>query len=167
MMDNCNAFEVSRDRQAADRIAPVASLLLAGLMLLGVTGCGGETDPRGDRVGVRGEVLLDGQPLTGAKIVFVSAHDGAVKAISTIQEGHYEIEAEHGPLVGKSRVEIVPEFIELEQLESERGDDKLSVPELTTTAIPAKYNARSELFANVSGEGENEFNFQLTTQSRP
>ncbi len=76
-------------------------------------------------------------------------------------EGRYEITPEHGPLTGQSRVEIHPEMIELAELESTRGDDRLAVPKLNQVDIPAEYNAASTLIVEVAENGDNQFDFEL------
>ena len=141
------------------------SVIVSSMALL-MLGCGGHNDPRGVRVGVQGNVTLDGKPLSGARIMFVSGDGGTVKAVAAIRDGNYEIAPEHGPLVGRSRVEIHPEMMELAQLEAERGDDRLAVPKLNKVDVPRAYNANSGLTARVSAEGENNFDFDLKSDPK-
>lgn len=143
----------------------VALAISMGLLSV-LSGCGdASVDGRGQRVAVAGTVLLDGSPLSRARILFVSDEGaGAIKASALIDEGTFAIDAGHGPLAGTARVEIHPELIELEELESIRGGDHRQHVEAQTVSIPARYNHASELTATVSANGENEFTFELTSQ---
>lgn len=139
------------------------ALLLIALIVF--SGCfGSRTDPRGERFAVGGKVLIDGKPLSEARIVFVPIdRKKAVKATASINEGVYKIESENGPMAGKMRVEIQTEILELEELEKMRGEDKTLVPELNKVEIPERYNVKSELTAEVRTEEENTFDFSLVT----
>ncbi|MCA9067349.1 MAG: hypothetical protein KDA84_00395 [Planctomycetaceae bacterium] len=141
------------------------SLLL--FIPLWTLGCGMSEDPRGARVGVRGTVLLDGQPVDRARILFLSAEgENKVTATGSIVDGFYNIPAERGPLVGKMRVKIQPDKIELEEFEAARkGDLRKRVP-VETITIPAKYNVKSELVREIQeDETQNVLDFDL--ESKP
>lgn len=55
--------------------------LLLSLLLLSCLGCSGaKEDPRGDRIPVSGLIYYDGDPLTSARILFISeSPEGKVK----------------------------------------------------------------------------------------
>ena len=141
------------------------ALLIASLSV-SVFGCGGsEVDERGQRVSVTGEVKLDGQPLSNARIVFISdAGAGAVKASALIENGTYSIDGAHGPLPGNAKVEIHPELMELASLEAAKGGDRYKRVDTRSINIPARYNSRSELTAQLSEDGDNAFNFELASK---
>ncbi len=130
-----------------------------------LNGCwGAKSDPRGERFAVRGEVLIDGKPLSEARIVFVPIdRHKSVKATASINGGFYNIESANGPLAGKMRVEIQTDILELEELEKIRGDDKTMVPQLNKVDIPERYNVKSELTAEVKPKVENSFDFSLVS----
>jgi hypothetical protein len=143
-------------------------MALCALMFLLLAGCGGDVeDPRGQRVGVRGTVEWNGKPLDRARIVFSPAEgDATITATGSIVNGAYEIPAESGPLVGKMRVEIQADKIELEEFEAARGGDKRKRPRVETTVIPAKYTTQSTLDAVVTeDEAKNVFDYHL--ESKP
>ncbi len=144
------------------RFAP----LLIGMVLVSLAGCGSRADERGTRVGVRGTVLLDKKPLERARIVFRAATgENTITATGKIVDGMYEIPAEHGPLVGKMRVEIQPEAIELEEFEAARGGDIRKNVQIQAVKIPAMYNTKSTLVADVTAdETQNFLNFSLKSQ---
>lgn len=130
-----------------------------------LSGCGAEVDQRGQRVGVSGQVMIDGQPLTKGRIVFVSDDGaGAVKATALIENGTYAIDKKQGPLASNARVEIHSELLELGELEVARGGDRFMKIDIRPIVIPHRYNTRSELTAQISKTGENAFNFELTSK---
>jgi hypothetical protein len=59
------------------------------------------------KVPVRGQVTLDGQPLSEAVIVFVPLEAGIKKTGASIRGGAYELVEIDGLLPGKYRVEVV------------------------------------------------------------
>lgn len=134
-------------------------LLLSGIVL---TGCRSDIDPRGQRVPVHGEVTLDGQPLTRARIVFIGeAGSGSLKATAEITDGSFELTSADGPLPGTARVEIVSELLELEEFEAARGPGQSQRVEPRTVSIPARYNLQSELTAQLEPTADNHLNFEL------
>ena len=129
-------------------------------------GCSGSATPERDtRASVSGSVTLDGKPVDRARIIFVSdAGSGAVKASGVITKGQYNINAESGPLPGDARVEIHSELIDLEEFEGQRNGDRFKDVDARTGYIPVRYNIRSSLKAGISTEGENKFDFPLTSE---
>jgi len=140
--------------------------LLIAIFSCSTFGCGGsDIDDRGQRVGVTGEVKLDGQPLSNARIVFISDEGaGTVKATALIENGTYWIDDTKGPLPGNAKVKIHPELMELELLEAAKDGDRYKSVETSPVNIPARYNSRTELTAPVSSEDENIFYFDLASK---
>ncbi|MFH1924018.1 MAG: hypothetical protein ABIP48_29540 [Planctomycetota bacterium] len=130
--------------------APLAVLLVV------IAGCDGS-----NRAGVTGEVTLDGQPVEDGTISFVPS--GGAAAWGDIKGGRYSISAAEGPGVGTSRVEI--------RWDRKTGKKSPAVPpappdtmiEETEEAVPARYNAESELKAEVKS-GKNTFDFKLEAE---
>ncbi len=152
-----------RRRQRGTHVAPLARL--AGLMLLCCAGCGGRGPEAGPRVAVQGNVTLDGQPVSQARIIFVNNNaDVIVKATAIIEDGFYEIGGDHGPVVGENTVHIRPEQIDLAEFESKRGDDKTAVPKVHVVDIPTIYQRGKRLKAEVHEEGDNQFDYELVTK---
>lgn len=139
------------------------SSILMLFLTVCLTGCGGaESDQRGQRVGVSGEVTLDGEPLSNARIVFITDNgEGTVKASGLIDDGIYSIDAGQGPLIGSARVEITPELMELEVFEAAKNGDRHKKVETRPVVIPAKYNRQSQLTAQLSSDKENVFRYDL------
>jgi len=115
--------------------------------LLCFAGCGSRSDSRiPPRDSVSGVVTLDGKPIASGSITFFSAEDArqGIQASTSIVDGRYEL------LVtpGKKQVKI-------SQVEETK-------PNVFEDLIPAKYNSKTTLEADVSGENK-EFDFPLTT----
>lgn len=137
---------------------------LACLLLMGCSHSENET--RGIRVAVEGLVTLDDENLPAGRIVFVCDQGaGEVKATASITNGFYAFNTENGPIAGTARVEIYPEEIELEEFESVRNQRTTSKMSFTKIQIPAKYNTRSILSADVQSDSEsNLISFDMTTK---
>jgi hypothetical protein len=136
-------------RTTHDRRHEVAALMVA-IGLLASAGC----DRGGPQIApVTGKVTLDGQPLAAAKIEF-QPDSGAPSYGRTGEDGGYAllfVGQQHGALIGHHTVRI--RTAELDSL----GDH------MTRESVPAKYNSRSTLTAEVSS-GSNVHNFDLTSR---
>ncbi len=113
--------------------------------LLGTAGCvGGDSS----FATVEGNVTVDGQPAEGLEVTF-EPESGRPAIGFTDAQGHYELQytaSQEGASLGKYKVRIdVPSGSEAK------------------VRIPTRYNARTELTAEVT-PGTNEHNFDLTTK---
>ena len=139
-------------------------LIVVGTSMFFQAGCGGRGD-QPDLGQVAGTITLDGKPLSGIAVVF-QPDSGRPSRGMTDAEGKYEltyIRQTKGTKVGSNRVEIAPsEDGEAEGLEigddESKSDTKRSKSGKPT--IPSRYNARSELKADVKA-GKNTFDFKL------
>lgn len=131
----------------ASRAAGV--LLLAALVS---TGCSAKPKDLPDLGAVTGTVTLDGKPVEKVTVVFES-ESGRSAFGSTDAAGRYELlyTGNHkGAVVGPNKVVINS------QLDAPPGPD-------WKDPIPARYNAKSELKADVVA-GKNTFDFQLQSK---
>ncbi len=130
---------------------------------LGVAaGCSESHDPRGARYPVTGTVTLDGEPLSGAQIVFLcEGKNGAMNAVGTIADGSFSLSEIDGPLAGTWRVKIVAQMIDLDEFEAARDRDVNKEVDTNVVVIPHRYNTNSELIAEIKSEGENKLDYQL------
>lgn len=145
-------------RRQGDRYAAcVTCIRFATAMLVAalVSGCGGA----GGRQAIEGTVTLDGVPLEKGQITFVPQGDTkGPTAGAEIVGGKFTIAAAGGPFAGKFRVEITA---------SRPGGMK--VPDRMTGKlvdgyeqfIPTRYNAESQLSADVKAGVENRFEFAV------
>ena len=135
----------------------IGSLLIA----LIATGCGGPASDGLPREAVSGKVTLDGKPLASGMISFDpdNTQPNPVAVGGAITGGAYSITREQGPTPGNYRISIyggagetIPE-----------GDPGMP-PKPTKDPVPAKYNALSELKAEVKGGTANAFDFDLKSE---
>ncbi len=120
-------------------------------------GCGDPTGPRP----VSGEVTWGGSPLADGYVTFrpVGAGRGSGGAINA---GRFEISAARGLDAGQYRVAITSHAPTGKQVPNpEVPGEKIAQ---TKQVIPAKYNDRTELTAQVQVGGKNHFSFALDKQ---
>lgn len=142
-------------------------MLLVAVGTLGtLLGCG-KTDPRGERIAVRGAVLLDGKPLKRARVVFEATGEEKIRATASVVDGFYEIPAERGPLAGQHVVRIEPEPLDLGEFEMVRRNRPVSMINPHVVAIPERYNTKSDLEVTVSADSRaNKFDFELASKPK-
>jgi hypothetical protein len=124
------------------------------------SGCGGEdTLPR---KAVSGTVTFNGAPLKAGRIEFqpTSANE-TVAGVAGIVDGRYSIAQADGLVPGKYLVMITGPLAPPAPPKEEMPGQRLPVAP-AKELIPAKYNTKSELTAQVTKEGPNTFDFKLT-----
>lgn len=142
------------------------SRVCAGILLiLLVAGCGGSTGPT--KYKVSGKVTLDGAPLETGRITFKAADGKGVTYSEEIKAGAYSTEV----TAGKKKVEITS----LRKVEGKRAKvggnpgDPISADnpaDVFEEAIPAKYNDKTTLDADVTSSGSNQFDYNLTSDKK-
>ena len=118
------------------------------LALVFVCGCGAtQTQP------VSGIVTMDEKPLAGVKVIFAPAEGGRRNSVGKTDEtGAYSLVytiRDKGAIAGKYKVLI---------------SKRKTVKEREVETLPAKYNRKSILEANVTASGDNKFNFNLESE---
>ncbi|MCL4206152.1 MAG: hypothetical protein KJ000_27015 [Pirellulaceae bacterium] len=140
----------------------------AVVLLIAVLAAGcGSSDPRGPRMAVRGEVRLDGQPLSAGVILFHCGDgDDRLSAVGYIEDGVFEIAAKDGPFAGTAAIEFQAKPIPQDQLEVEleRAAKARKPPQLAVVPIPPQYGPQSELTVEVTRSGQNRFDFNLRSK---
>lgn len=166
-----------------------SNLLSLTFILTAVTlaGCGGGPGYEGpQRSALTGTVTVDGSPLAGGTIAFVSSDDADRSTSAPIADGMYSIPEGKGPTYGEFHVVISGNLASDETLESdeespageddgvETGDDDVEEEEEEESGgrfdefvspdntLPAKYNFETELSAEVNS-ASHVFNFDLKT----
>jgi hypothetical protein len=132
--------------------------LAAGLSFL--AGCSsGDVGDGLAREAVSGAVTLDGRPLDSASITFIPVDPNAPGGTSgEIQAGSYKIGSDRGPVAGSYKVAIatVPP--------SAAGSEPPppgEAPKPKPDPIPARYNAKTTLTADIKAGGPNILDFAL------
>lgn len=135
---------------------------LIGLPLLGslAAGCGATGDGL-PREPVAGTVTLDGRPLDDGFISFVPA-DGSETVVSAeINQGRYALPRTEGPVTGVQTVQIFATGPTGRKVKNPENPRELI--EETGELLPARYNLRSELRAEIQPGGPHEFDFALSS----
>jgi hypothetical protein len=150
-----------RRRQRTFHVATVLLLAVVASALL--AGCGG-----GDslpREAVSGTVKFDGAPLKSGTIQFQPTSAGETTAgIAPINDGKYTVKQSEGLVPGKYQVIITGILAPPEAPKNEMPGDTHPPRAPAKEVIPEKYNARSELAAQVTKEGPNTFDFDLKSK---
>lgn len=138
--------------------------LLMMSMVLAIAGCGRDAT---DRLAVSGNVTLDGKPVDGGNIQIDPTDANQTSASGAlIQAGDYTIPRQTGLAPGKYRVRIYW----AEKANADVVPSIMGVPGPNANVaplkelIPAKYNTESELTIEVRPNGDNKFDFALTTE---
>ena len=147
---------VGGNRETVPTVKRATWVIWLGILLV-VGGCGKNSSGRYE---VRGWVMLDGEPLESGLVRFVPvAGTKSPSAGGEIDQGAFQISGNKGPFAGDYRVEIT----------ASRGtgvmqyDKVLDINyEEQEQYLPARYNRSSKLAAQISAEGTNEFNFDLS-----
>jgi hypothetical protein len=139
--------------------------MMLTLSTVAVTGCAheGRTFPR--QV-VSGTVDFEGQPLQKGTIQFQPASqvDGTL-AVGTITDGRFEIPAVAGPSPGRDGVAIYnDDELPPAPAAGEMPGPPAAPKKKAAVPIPSRYNAKTELTAEVKAGGPNVFTFNLKKQ---
>lgn len=117
-----------------------------------------QRDPNGKQP-LSGTVVWSGAPLANGSIQFVSGSPQGMRTGALIQNGKFDIAQKDGLVPGEYRVVINSPDNEAEPVPMEEapGPGIRVSPE----RIPANYNIQTELTADVSGDRDNVFDFNL------
>lgn len=132
------------------------------LVVAVLTGCG----PKTDRLPISGTVSLDGAPLDSGTVSFASRPGEKLQSTGAlILQGEYSIPAEKGLLPGVYLLQISSPDADAKPilLRTEPGGPAFAV---APDRIPAAYNVESDKTIEVTQEGENEFNFEIMSDSK-
>ncbi len=138
--------------------------------LIGFSGCAPAGADHPDTASVTGTVTYNGEAVEGATVSFSPAEAGGQGAIGkTDAQGSFTVQTQwgaEGAVPGSYKVSITKseghvtsdEDMETAQI----GEDAAAAP--VADALPAKYGSAgtSELTADVTADGENNFTFELT-----
>ena len=102
---------------------------------------------------VSGHVTLGGQPVAAGQILFRAADGSEAGWAGQIVDGRYTLRS----TPGKKRVEITATREVRMAAKSASGEPALNFE----SYIPQKYNSQSELTADVTADGRNQFDFPL------
>lgn len=148
------------------RSRAITSAASAALLWLAAAGCGGSDSlPRQE---VAGEVTIDGTPLKTGLITFLPASpDVPTQGGSAIVEGKYSLSRAQGLVPGQYKVVISsPEDKPEEFTDKSTNNNAPGMPPIPAKeVIPAQYNNKSLLTAEVVAGRKNIFAFDLTAKA--
>ena len=126
---------------------PCATALLAVLLAVLVVGC--QTDPFTD---ASGTVTIDGVPLAEGEIIFLAPDNSTTPSAGPITDGQFRFRA----TPGAKKVQV--------NATRDTGRKEADGWPIRESIIPARYNTKTELTADVKPKGSNEFKFELTSK---
>ncbi len=131
----------------------------AVLVLAATTGCG--TRDGLNRQEVSGIVTFDRQPISSGAVLFEPATQESGTAVgATIRDGTFAISRSQGPTPGSYRVRIYSSLGI--QAPPTKGQTE-NTPRPMVERLPARYNTRTKLRAQVAAEHVNRYRFDLTS----
>ncbi|MBI1321728.1 hypothetical protein GC170_00870 [bacterium] len=132
-------------------------------LIVVIAGCGGGDGL--DRQPVSGTVTFDGAPLKEGQIQFFPAANAkdAIATGATITGGSYSIPRDIGPIPGTYSVQITASGGEQAPPEGSDGMPGTG-PKHDKELLPAKYNAKTTLTAEVKAGATNTIDFPLTSK---
>jgi len=137
-----------------------AIVVLAALGL--AVGCSGSGDDL-PREPVSGTVTLDNVPLANGTISFVPV-TGTGGGGGAIKDGKFSIAREGGLVPGSYTVAIYASATQGEQTKPKMAGGTRRESQLAQELIPAKYNANTELKAEIKKGGNSDLNFVLVSK---
>jgi hypothetical protein len=144
-------------RSASGRWFNWSSMMRILLLVVVSGGCG--ADDGLHRRAISGAITFDGLPLGDGAILLEPTTNRSGTAVgATIRRGEFEISRDQGPVPGSYRVRIYA--TSGTQAPPGKGQtDRTRRP--MVELLPAVYNTRTELHADVSARGANRFQFDL------
>jgi hypothetical protein len=121
-----------------------------------VCGCGSVDS---DRLAIKGNVTLGGEPLAGGSISFVPLNADGISAAGMIVSGQFTIPHADGPSPGEFRVEILY-FAETGRMVADTDAPGQQMAE-TRQVVPAKYNFESTLKVQLNADNAENLEFKL------
>ena len=146
-------------------------LVTCAILLLALAGCpggGGEDLP--DLVPAGGTVTLDGEPLSGASVVFVPVGTTPGRGCSGLTDasGHFEIVADaenKGAPVGEFQV-VINKWVMEDGSDFQSAEGLSPMEAGAEELLPPKYSseAETELKATVPAGGSDSISFELSSE---
>lgn len=131
-------------------------LFVAAIVVSSSFGCGSNEMPRAHLVDVHGKVTVDGEPLQDGSIEFIDPSGKSESAIGAIQGGEYRLKS----APGSKRVEIRAQKTVSERTNAATGQTE----KITEQILPEKFNAKSELKADIPTGAAHDAPFDLKTK---
>lgn len=132
--------------------------ILRFVWALGAILCAAGCNGSGDRFAIQGTVTLDGETIPKGSIAFRPLESTrSPSAGAEIVDGQFSIPAEKGVRPGQFRVEILAVRATGRSIK----DPVFGPTEVEQQYLPARYNTRSELTADITENFAGELHFEL------
>lgn len=133
---------------------------------IAVAGCG--SDNSVELTAVRGTVTLNGQPVEAGQITFTpTGGNSSGAAAAPIKNGEYSLSVNEGPMVGTHTVSITASRSTGKKIPAAMPAPPGTMIEIMEESVPAKYNAQTELTAElVSGKNTKDFALEGEVKSK-
>jgi hypothetical protein len=150
------------DRGGYSRLWKILALFAAGIAL---AGCSGASDNL-PRQPLAGRVLLDGKPLSHGTIMFYpeevsTRQHETVPSGNAIVNGWFFIPRDKGPVPGKYKIAVSSEKRAKHPTRTDREDSPGNMEPPAEEAIPARFNANTELEVEIKEGGIKELRIEL------
>lgn len=140
----------------------IRNIACLAILLGAAVGCG----PKTDRLPISGKVTLDGVPLETGSISFASMPGEKLQSTGAmIQNGSYSIPAEKGLLPGVYGLQLTSPDAEAKPILLRDAASGRSFP-VAPDRIPAEYNVDSTKTIEVTRDGDNVFDFNISNASK-
>ncbi len=147
------------DSNVLPKVLSYLSITLS-LALIGWS-CSGCSPAQPPRQAVRGTLTLDGKPISGVVLVFAPTGADQVGATTVVTAGQFSLGRASGPSEGRHFVTLDVIEPDLEQYIELRQAGKRP---LSSLRLPPRYSKLGTLHADVRVDGDNVFNFELTSR---
>jgi len=138
--------------------SPFGRCLLCGISLILLAGCGSPSN----RAALQGTVTLNGKSLKNGNVQFLpQSGTGGPSAGGRIADGSFSIDRDRGVFFGTFRVEITASRKTGRKIESPLAPGQFA--DEIVQYLPECYNRQSELTAEVTKAGPNQFEFALVS----
>lgn len=138
---------------------------LALILALTLIGCSRSKDDL-PREPVAGTVTMDGQPLPEAVIQFYPTGDATTTgANAQVKNGEFSIPREDGLVPGNYKVSISHAELQATTFKGKKVDSPRS-KRLGPELIPAEYNTKSTLTAEIKRGGTRDLKYDLTSKKK-
>ncbi|MEO0477050.1 MAG: hypothetical protein AAF085_13925 [Planctomycetota bacterium] len=154
VVTECAALTAPRLRPGQGRLPKTVLIVLTACI-----GCG----PTTDRLRIRGEVRLDGQPVEVGSISFKAADPELVLAAGAmIREGAFDVPRDKGLPPGVYLISISSPDRDGPKVPYSAGPGRPTIM-MTRDRIPASYNLESEHTIELAAGEKNFFEFDIQT----
>ena len=133
------------------------------ILALCVSGCGRGKD-RYARVPISGTVKLDSQPLMKGYLIFEPKSGQPTQSGGMINNGSFNVPIQAGPVPGKYSVAIFSGADDPMGSAAGTPEGEMAAKKARGERVPRKFNIDTTLVREVTADGDNIFDFDLSSK---